>query len=81
MILIDIKVMAFDKTYDFNVDENSNISVVIEEVGEMLTQMEQCGAVKNYSGMQLFTTKGKLLKHGKTLAMYGIRDGSTLIMI
>jgi len=81
MILIDIEVKAFDKVYDFNVDENSLISVVIEEIGEMITQQEQCDPVTNYSGIQLFTPDGKLLKHSKTLGMYGIKDGHTLVMI
>jgi hypothetical protein len=55
--------------------------VVIEEIGEMITQQEQCEPVKNYSGIQLFTPEGRLLRHSKTLAMYGITDGSTLVMV
>ena len=81
MILIDIKVSALEAQYDFSVDENSAISTIIEEIGEMITQREQCDPVRDYGNIQLFTLSGKILSRSKTLAAYGIKDGDTLIMI
>ena len=81
MILIDMKVDALEAKYDFSVDENSHIAVLIEEIGEMITQREQCEPVRDYKNIQIFTPEGRMLNPAKTLSSYNIKDGDTLIMI
>ena len=41
MVLVDICIVSIDKTYDFNLDEDTPISVLIEEIGEMVSQKEK----------------------------------------
>ena len=43
MILTDAYVPAVDKTYDFNLDEQVRVQVIIEEIVEMIGQSRTCG--------------------------------------
>ena len=40
MILTSVYVPSMDRDYDFNLDENSKISVLIEEISELICKKE-----------------------------------------
>ena len=40
MILVDVYVPSVDKTYDFQLSEKSKISIIIEEITEMVERKE-----------------------------------------
>lgn len=40
MILVDVYVPSLDRTYNFNLDEDSKISVLIEEISELICKKE-----------------------------------------
>ena len=49
MILVDIYVPGANQTYDFNLDENAKIELLLEEIAGMICQKEQStleGSVK-----------------------------------
>lgn len=81
MIYVDVFLPVIDKTYDFTLDENAAIGVLIEEVAEIITQKEQCkfdGKIKEL----IFCTEdmGNVMAKNKTLIEYGIHTGSRIIM-
>ena len=47
MILVDIKVPGVEQTYDFSLDENAPIALVMEEIVEMIGQKEHCSIAGN----------------------------------
>lgn len=81
MILIDVYVPALDKVYDFSVDENSQISVLIEELVEMICQYEQYELIENPERIMLACLSTRLrLPSSETLAACGVKHGDKLIM-
>lgn len=41
MIIVDVYVPALDRVYNFNLDEDSRISVLIEEISELICKKER----------------------------------------
>lgn len=82
MILVDIYVPSVDKTYDFQLSEESEIDTVIEEIAEMIGQKERTRIVGPKEKLLLCNqiTMEILDKH-KTLKEYGITTGQSLIFI
>lgn len=81
MILIDVYVPALDKVYDFSVDENSAISVLTEELAEMICQYEQYDPIEHPERIMLACESKRLrLPANETLLSCGIRHGERLIM-
>lgn len=81
MILIDIIACAFNKVYDFQIDETVLVSSVTEEIDEVITQKEQCVSVQSHENMLLFTQEGKLLPANLTLNQCGVKTGDKLILV
>lgn len=82
MILVDVMVPCLDKTYDFWLDENTEIRLVIEELTEVIGQKEKAPLAGNRRDLQLCDKGEKrvLLKNG-TLYSEGIKMGGTLILL
>lgn len=40
MILVGIYVPSMDRDYDFNLDENARVSVLVEEISELICKKE-----------------------------------------
>lgn len=82
MILVDIFVPGIDKNYDFQLNETIIISVVIEEIGEMISQKEQLDIMGDIDDLQLCDRRKEvLLPKNKTLAECGIMTGESLILV
>lgn len=82
MILVDIYVPAVNQTYDFSLDENASISMLLEEISGMICQKEQCklkGSIKEL--ILVSQTHKKILNSSLTLAYYGILQGEKLMLI
>lgn len=82
MILVDIDVPGVNQIYDFNVDENAKISLLLEELSGMICQKEQCsldGSVKEL--MLVSQNQHKVLSEELTLAHYNIVQGDRLLLV
>ncbi len=82
MIMIDVYVPAVNNTYDFKVDENVSISMVIEEILGILSKeiMEQPQFTSK--GFALCDVdQGRVLPCAGTLRGCGITNGKKLILV
>lgn len=82
MILVDIYVPGVNRTYDFSLDENAGISLLLEEISGMICQKEQCtldGSVKEL--LLISQSRKKILSPELTLASYGIVQGDRLMLV
>lgn len=82
MIMVDVYVPALDREYDFTLDQNVNVSMIVEEISEMIAHKEHSEIVGSMDGLMLFDRQeGKRLSGSATLASGGIRTGSKLILV
>lgn len=82
MILVDIVVPSVEKTYDFKLDENAQIALVLEEVIEMISRCEHCEMRGNKEEVLLCHLDTQVvLDKLSTLSDCGIRDGSRLMLL
>ena len=82
MIIVDISVEAFDKTYDFKLDDNVSVSKIIEDICEMLARKEKCAPAQKSGDLILCeASSGRILPQGMTLAECGIVSGDRLMLI
>lgn len=82
MILVDIVVPSVEKTYDFKLDENAQIALVLEEVIEMIGRCEHCKMRGNKEEVLLCRFDAQVvLDKSSTLRDCGIRDGSRLMLL
>ena len=82
MILVDVMIPSIDKSYDFNVDENAQIALVMEEIVEMISQKEQCKIIGNKENLLLCQYAGQaILNKQMTLKEYGITNGYKLLLV
>lgn len=82
MILVDIYVPAVNQTYDFSLDENATISLLLEEISGMICQKEQCrlsGSVKEL--LLVSQSKKKILNSEKNLSYYRVKQGERLMLV
>ena len=82
MIMVDVYVPSVDREYDFEIDENAPISLVIEEISAMVCQKEQCvlsGAVQEL--MLCDRETQRILTPGKNLRECGVGVGAKLILV
>lgn len=82
MILVDIYVPAVGNVYDFQLDEEEKISMIVEEIGELIGQKEHCQIVGEIGELMLCSKKDrKILSKNLTLALSGIQNGDSLILV
>lgn len=81
MIVVEVHIPALDKYYDFSIDEKSKISIIVDEVVEMIGKKEQ--KTVDYSGSFLLCCldTGKVLSPEKTAEENCIRAGFKLQLI
>ncbi len=82
MILVEVYVPALDEKYDFELDENVEISQVTGEICEMLSKKtkEQISAA-TMDFMLCSMDNKEVLAGERTLYQSHIRDGSCLILV
>lgn len=82
MILVDIYIVSIDKTYDFNLDEDTPINILIDEIGEMVSQKEKLILEGKSEDFYLCSKKdGVALPKQSTLKKCNIRTGDYLFMV
>ncbi len=82
MIVVDVAVPSVEQVYDFALDENTQIALVIEEIAEMITQKEHCALCGNRDELLLCTYGEKaVLDRHATLKEFGIVSGSRLLLV
>lgn len=82
MVLVDVFVPSVDKEYDFQLSETAEISMVIEEISEMIGQKERTEIVGDVNRLQLCDQERQcLLDRNRTLAQCGVVTGSRLILV
>lgn len=82
MILVDVIVPCLDKKYDFWLNENIEIRLVIEELAEVIGQSEKSPLSGAIEELQLCDMKRRrVLIKQDTLVSAGIKTGDTLTLL
>lgn len=82
MVLVDVIVPSVNKVYDFQLSENAQISTVIEEICEMISQKERVSIVGSVTDLLLCDKDtNSVLDNNKTLAECNVVTGHSLIFI
>lgn len=82
MILVDIYVPSVNNVYDFQMDENVKVGMIIEEISEMIEQKEHCSIVGNRNELMLCLKKtNQILSGDRTLSEYGVETGDSMILV
>lgn len=82
MILVDVYVPSVDNKYDFQLDEDTSIATIIEEVSEIISQKEQCVMLGKVDQMLLCSAKDeRILRRRETLKGENIVTGDSLILV
>lgn len=82
MVLVDIYVPSVNNVYDFQLDEQTKIKTLIEEVVEMIEQKEQCKVAGNAEDFMLCLQKIRsILPYDKTLTECDVQTGSSLLLV
>lgn len=82
MIMVDIDVPGVNQTYDFNVDENVQISLLVEELVGMICQKEQSTLVGSIKELLLVCPQRQaILNSDMTLSYYNIVQGDRLMLL
>ncbi|MBQ9346364.1 MAG: hypothetical protein IJT94_17445 [Oscillibacter sp.] len=82
MIIVNVKVPALEKEYNFSLDEDAPVGELIEETAELIVQKEGVQFIGNLDEMALCSREGcfQCSKRG-TLRDYGICGGEELILV
>lgn len=82
MILVDIDIPALDTTYDFNLDEYSRISLVLDEIIEILQQTTQGSSKLDSEKLMLGSySLQQILPGNASLHQCGIHTGERLFLV
>lgn len=82
MILVDVFVPSVDNVYDFQLDEDVKIGMLVEEIGEMVCQKEHCRLEGNIEKLLLCSLDNReILAKNTTLAECGIKTGAKLMLL
>ena len=82
MIVVNIRVPALEKTYNFSVEEKARIDDLIEEIVELVKQKEGVQFHGSMDQLALCAVeKGLQCNKGCSLSDYGVCDGDELILV
>lgn len=82
MILVDVKVPSLGRTYDFSLDEQAAVSVLIPEMVEMICQKERCGLEGQRNRLNLCCMDtGQILPPDTSLKEQNIVNGKLLMLV
>ena len=82
MIIVNIKVPALEKEYNFSLDENAPVSDLIEEIAELIVQKEGVQFSGDLDEMALCSLDaGFHLNRRNCLNDYGIFGGAELELV
>lgn len=82
MILVDVFVPSVNNVYDFQLDEDVRIGLLVEEIGEMICQKEHCCLADGIEKLLLCSLDNReILSKNMTLTECGIRTGGKLMLL
>jgi len=82
MIMVDVFVPVLNNQYNFKLNNECPISIVIEEMADMIAQKERTQLVGDKNKLELCIKKDrKILSKQKSLSECGIENGSLLMLI
>lgn len=82
MILVDIYVPVLDETYDFHLNEHTEIGVIIEQAADMICQKEKCPLKGSIENLTLWRQKSQCkLSRCNTLREVGVEAGERLLLV
>ena len=82
MVTVDVFVPAMNVTYDFQLDENTLIQVLIDEIVEILLKKTGGDTLNNPESFLLCNLASEeIFNRRKTLADYRIRNGNRLMIV
>lgn len=81
MILVDIQIPAIDRIFDFELDENTSVDVLLEDILALTAQKEHI-LCRNPKAMYLYGMEQEaVLKREESLGKQGVRTGDRMILI
>ena len=82
MILVDVYIPSLDTSYDFMLDENTEINKIIVEINEMISKKIKNKPIENVNDFLLYSmSPKKLLNKNTTLNDNGVKDGNRLLLV
>lgn len=82
MIIVEIKVPALDKTYDFQLEENVPLKDVRREIGEIICRKEQLSLEGDVGDLLMWDAKGKRqLALEETAYENGLKTGDFILLV
>ena len=81
MILVDVYVPSVDATYDLELDENVEISDVIDKISDMLCAYLNMERKDEKKFMLCSLSKKKILNGHSTLSANDIRNGDKFLLV
>lgn len=82
MVLVDVYIPAVDETYDFMLDENTEIEKIIMEIYEMIAKKMQSSKKEHIEEFLLYNMDVKqVLEKHKTLYTSNVKDGLRLMLV
>ncbi len=82
MIIVEIKVPALDKTYDFQLEENVPLGELRKEIGEIICRKEQLSLKGDVNDLLIWDANGKRqLLLEKTAYENGLRTGDCILLV
>jgi uncharacterized ubiquitin-like protein YukD len=81
VVIVDVEVVSLGRRYNFSLEEEASISVLIDELCEVTCQRENC-VMEGEEGKIVLASmeSGTIMDPDLTLSEYGIRNGSRLIL-
>lgn len=80
--MVDIYAPGANQTYDFNLDENVKIELLVEEISGMICQKEHCSLSGSTKELLLVSQNQKrILNSDLTLSHYKIVQGDRLLLV
>ena len=82
MILVDIFVPSIDKNYNFSLNENVKVRLIIDEITEMIGQKEQTHLFGSQDEINLWNLKEhRILPKENTLSDCFVKTGAALMLV
>lgn len=82
MVIVNVRVPALEKVYNFSLEEKAKVKDLIEEMVELIAQKECLPLEDSLEGMVLCSVEnGEQCNKNCTLADYGIAGGAELILV
>lgn len=82
MITVDVYIPAMDRVYNFNLDEDSKIRVLIEEISELICKKEHSSLEGEKERFIMGSMDRQInFRTDNSLREYSVKNGEKLILV